>query len=87
VVRWAWLAGDRRRAARGSPRLDSRAYSGRRRRRWACTAEPRSGSGGLKAGEGGDGAGQSAAARALAGPRGRVGVLDRQPTKGSTRGR
>jgi hypothetical protein len=27
AVRWAWPAGDRRRVARGSPRLDSRAYS------------------------------------------------------------
>jgi hypothetical protein len=71
VVRWAWPAGDRRRAARGSPRLDSRAYSGRRRRRWACAAKPGDGGrGGLKAGEGGDGAGQSAAARAPVGPRG-----------------
>jgi hypothetical protein len=28
TVQWAWPTGDRRRVARGSPRLDSRAYSG-----------------------------------------------------------
>jgi hypothetical protein len=39
AVRWARPTEDRRRAARGLPRLDSRAYSGGGGAGWACAAE------------------------------------------------
>jgi hypothetical protein len=40
AVRWSWPTGNQRRVARGSPRLDSHAWSGRRWHQRACAADP-----------------------------------------------